>query len=224
MTKDEGGEAAPNGGSQTETGPERRRARRATQVAVGAASFAWNRLAPARRGRRLRNVAVGLVFDVEDVMAALAVEARLRAVDTRYRLGLRTADARERLRQRLDVLAQRGALEEEQGRRRAAEIIGAIAEAVATSPTVDRAIDAQLDRTVRPLLVKVLDDVLGMLEAEPERVQGVIRGQRDSMVDELVDNLRGGAAAGDAVVDRLTARILGRPVAPAAQTADAEPS
>jgi hypothetical protein len=87
---------------------------------------------------------------------------------------------------------------------------------VATAPVVNVAVDAQLDRVLRPLVVVVLDDVLLRLEEEPDRVQGLIRGQRDTMVDELVDRLRTGAAAGDAVVDRVTARLLGRADAAAA--------
>jgi hypothetical protein len=56
----------------------------------------------------------------------------------------------------------------------------------------------------------VLDDVLAQLESDPERVQALVRGQRDTMVDELVGRIRSGAAAGDTAVDRITARVLHR--------------
>jgi hypothetical protein len=89
-----------------------------------------------------------------------------------------------------------------------------IVEAVATSPTVDRVIDAQIDRTVRPLIVRVLDDILALLEAEPDKVSSIIRGQRDSIVDDLVTHLREDAAAGDRAVDRLAARAMRRASTP----------
>jgi hypothetical protein len=56
----------------------------------------------------------------------------------------------------------------------------------------------------------VLDDVLVLLEKEPDRIQALIRGQRDSMVDELITRIRTGAATGDMAVDRLTTRVFHR--------------
>jgi len=63
-------------------------------------------------------------------------------------------------------------------------------------------------------VVAVLDDVLVLLDEEPERIKSLIRGQRDSMVDELVGRIRTGASAGDTVVDRWTARVFRRTPAP----------
>ena len=63
---------------------------------------------------------------------------------------------------------------------------------------------------LRPVVRAVLDDVLQLLEREPERIQALIRGQRESMVDELVGRIRTGAATGDTAVDRLTFRVFHR--------------
>jgi len=76
-------------------------------------------------------------------------------------------------------------------------------DAVAHSRVLERIVDVQLAR------------VLATLEAEPERVQALIRGQRESMVDEVVDNVRTGAASGDAKVDRIVGRVLRRTEQPA---------
>ncbi|WP_250030201.1 hypothetical protein [Paractinoplanes maris] len=91
----------------------------------------------------------------------------------------------------------------------------AVIDAVATSPLVDRVVDAQVSRILRPLVRTVLDDVLTLLEQEPERIQPLVRGQRDSMVDELVGRIRSGAAAGDDAVDRMTSRMWWRRTRPA---------
>ncbi|MCM4080296.1 hypothetical protein [Paractinoplanes hotanensis] len=92
-------------------------------------------------------------------------------------------------------------------RSRMASAVAAAVDTVATSPLVDRVVDAQVSRILRPLVRTVLDDVLTLLEQEAERIQPLVRGQRDSMVDELVGRIRTGAAAGDDAVDRMTSRM-----------------
>src|SRR5262249_27149885 len=126
--------------------------------------------------------------------------------------------ARERAEETLDalrlyaaLLGARGAGEEGHIRQRAAERLDALAQAVAASPV--------LDRTLRPLIVKVFHDILALLEEDPQAVHSVILGRRESMVDDLLEHIGDGARAGDAAVDRLAARILGRPGGPAG-TAD----
>jgi hypothetical protein len=93
-----------------------------------------------------------------------------------------------------------------------AEVVGGsrVLDAVAHSRLLERIVDVQLTRVVPPLAASVLDQVLATLEAEPERVRALVRGQRESMVDELVDHVRSGAAAGDARVDRIVNRVLRR--------------
>jgi hypothetical protein len=86
-----------------------------------------------------------------------------------------------------------------------------VIDAVAHSRVLERIIDVQLTR----VMPAVLDQVLATLEAEPERVRALVRGQRESMVDEVVDNVRSGAASGDARVDRLVDRVLRRSEQPA---------
>jgi hypothetical protein len=86
-----------------------------------------------------------------------------------------------------------------------------VIDAVAHSRVLEKIVDVQLSRAV-PV---VLDQILATLEAEPERVQALVRGQRESMVDEVVDNVRSGAASGDARVDRLVDRVLRRTEQPA---------
>jgi hypothetical protein len=143
------------------------------------------------------DAAIGTVFETEEAMAGLVAAGR-RAVARHDR--------------RVAGLAKRGAVERARGRRRAEEAIQAtataVATAVATSPLLDRIVDAQLERVLRPVVLAVLDDVLLLLEQDPERIQSLIRGQRDSMADELVARIRTGAAAGDTAVDRFTFRIL----------------
>src|SRR6185312_3309079 len=90
----------------------------------------------------------------------------------------RTASAQGR---RVDELAERGATERARGRRRAVAAARSAVTAVATSSLVDLAVDAQLERVLRPLVRTVLDDVLLLLEQEPERIQSLIRGQRETM-------------------------------------------
>jgi len=99
-------------------------------------------------------------------------------------------------------------------RRRAAGALDSLMAAVANAPVVERVVDAQVDRLLQPLMAQILDDVLAQLENEPERVQALIRGQRDSMISELVGRLRQTAAAGDTTVDRLAARLIRRAAEP----------
>ncbi len=157
--------------------------------------------APARTRPRWRDVAVGAVYDIEDVVVGLAVVARDRAAG-------RVAAVRARV----EALGERGAAERVRTGRRVTSAVGSLVDTMATSPLLDRIVDAQLDRTVRPLVVRVLDDVLTQLQEEPDRVRSVIREQRDSMADDIVTRLREDTAAGDAAVDRMTSRMLGRRV------------
>jgi hypothetical protein len=193
---------------------------RLTSFAVGAVTLAWKRLAGTRerltpRDRlRLRDVAVGAVFDAEDVIVGLFTLGRLRAGGARTEAARRANETMTMVRARAAELAERGATERERGHQTVTTAMQTFVEAVATSSTVDRAIDAQIDRIVRPLMVQVLDDILALLEAEPEKVRSIIRGQRDSIVDDLVAHLREDAAAGDRAVDRLAARAMGRASAP----------
>jgi hypothetical protein len=111
---------------------------------------------------------------------------------------------------RVARLADRGATEQARWRRQAEKTGQAAVATVATSPLIDRIVDHQLQRVLRPVVFAVLDDVLLLLEREPERIQMLIRGQRETMVDELVERLRSGAEAGDTAVDRLTLRVFRR--------------
>jgi hypothetical protein len=144
---------------------------------------------------RWRDAAVGAAFEAQDATGVLITALR------------RTAAQRTRW---VDGLAARGAAEQERGRRRAAASTQSAVTAIARSPVVDRVVDAQLERLLRPVVLTVLDDVLRLLEQEPERIQALIRGQREGMVDELVGRLRTGAATGDTAVDRFTFRVFHR--------------
>jgi hypothetical protein len=193
------------------------RDRHATSVVVGAATAVWDRLAPTRERPGWREVAVGAVFEAEDVAAAVAGGVGRAAAIARLRTPPRPAAAVTIARGRLDRLAQRGVLEEDRGRQRASSAVGALMTAIATAPMVERVVDAQVDRLLRPLVATVLDEVLAQLEQDPQRVRSLIRGQRESMVDELVGRIRQSTAAGDAAVDRATARVLRRPGPAAAE-------
>lgn len=107
-------------------------------------------------------------------------------------------------------LADRGAAERARWRTQADRTAQAVLTALATSPVIDRVVDHQLQRVLRPVVLAVLDDVLLLLEKEPDRIQALVRGQRETMVDELVGRLRAGAEAGDTAVDRLTYRVFHR--------------
>jgi len=107
-------------------------------------------------------------------------------------------------------LADRGAMERARWRQRAERTARDALTTVTTLPLIDRVVDHQLQRVLRPVVLAVLDDVLLLLEKEPERIQTLVRGQRETMVDELVGRLRAGAEAGDTAVDRLTSRVFHR--------------
>jgi hypothetical protein len=192
------------------------RDRHATSVVVGAASAVWDRFAPTRERPGWREVAVGVVFEAEDVAAAVAGGVGRAAAIARLRTSPRPA-AVTMARGRLDRLARRGVLEEDRGRQRASAAVGALMTAIATAPMVERVVDAQVDRLLRPLVATVLDEVLAQLEQDPQRIRSLVRGQRESMVDELVGRIRQSTAAGDAAVDRATARVLRRPGQAAAE-------
>jgi hypothetical protein len=185
--------------------------RRATSVVVGAAAVLWDRFAPTRERPGWREVAVGAVFEAEDVAATVAGGVGRAAAIARLRTPPRPSEVMTAARGRLDRLAQRGLVEEDRGRRRASAAVDALMAAIATAPVVERVVDAQVDRLLRPLVATVLDEVLAQLEQDPQRVRALIRGQRESMVDELVGRIRQSTAAGDAAVDRATAHVLHRP-------------
>jgi hypothetical protein len=144
---------------------------------------------------RWLDVAVGAALQAEDVAIDLAAGLR------------RAAERRERW---IGELAERGAAQRARGRLRAAAAARSAVTVVATSVPVNLVVDAQLERVLRPVVRVVLDDVLLLLEQEPERIQSLIRGQRESMVDEVVGRIRTGAAAGDTAVERLTSRMFHR--------------
>jgi hypothetical protein len=205
--------------SESVGGPATDAGHRTTSVVVGTASLVWDRLASSPQRFGLRDVAVGAVFGAEDAAAGLLARVRHAAALPRQRSVRQAAAVVEGVRRRLVELAERGAAEQTRGRRRAADAVNSAMEAVATAAVVDRVVDAQLNRVLRPLVVAVLDDVLALLEAEPERVQSLIREQREGMVDELVERIRAGATAGDTAVDRLAARVFRRTVEPAPTSA-----
>jgi hypothetical protein len=157
------------------------------------------------------NVTVGAAAGVKDAATLLASAARGASRRIRH-----SSDVSSLVRVRIANTAERGASARVSGRRRVLSLVEGLADTVATSPLVNRVVDVQVDRILRPLVRSVLDDVLELLEAEPERVQAVVRGQRETMVDELVDRVRAGAAAGDAVVDRWRDRVLRRTPEPPA--------
>ncbi|MFI5897722.1 hypothetical protein ACIA5D_47320 [Actinoplanes sp. NPDC051513] len=157
------------------------------------------------QGTRMRDVLVGAAFQAQD--AAELMVAGVRYGVSRPLNGIKAQ-------QRMDEMAARGAAEREKAQRRASAAFDAALDsaitAIATSPIVNRMVDAQVERILRPLVRDILDDVLALLEKEPDRIQSLVRGQRDTMVDELVGRIRSGAAAGDDAVDRITTRVLRR--------------
>jgi hypothetical protein len=171
-----------------------------TATAADDAAVVARHTAPVAVAVRWRDVAVGAAFQAEEATAGL-VTGLHRVVSRR---GKWVGD-----------LAERGAGERLRGRRRAAAAASSAVTAVATSALVDRIVDVQLERVLRPVVLAVLDDVLLLLEQEPERIQSLIRGQRESMVDELVGRIRTGAATGDTAVERLTFRVFHRGPRPA---------
>jgi hypothetical protein len=141
-----------------------------------------------------------------DAVVGAAVTAEETATDLIG--GLRGAAAQRD--ERVARLADRGAAERARWRWRVEKAAEDAVTAVATSPLIDRIVDQQVERVLRPVVLAVLDDVLLLLEKEPERIQALIRGQRETMVDELVGRLRAGAEAGDTAVDRLRSRMFRR--------------
>jgi hypothetical protein len=168
--------------------------------AAGAAAESPHLPTPVARMFWWRDVAVGAAIEAEHVTAGLVTDLRAAASRRRRWVG---------------ELAERGAAERVRTRRAANAATAAAVNALATSALVDQFVDAQLERVLRPVVLAVLDDVLLLLEKEPERIQGLVRGQRDSMVDELVDRIRSGAVTGDTAVERLTFRVFHRGPRPA---------
>ncbi len=168
-------------------------------VAVGTSALVWDRLLPSRQRPLWADAAVGVLFEAEAAIASLPARPPAMAAKAGRHLA---------------ALAGRGQVERDRARKRVTDLADAVIDAIATSPVVDRVVDVQLDRVVRPMVAVVLDDVFASLEANPARVQGLVRGQSTSMVGELVGRIRGGAFAGDAAVDRVTARLLGRTADP----------
>ncbi|MFF5295892.1 hypothetical protein [Paractinoplanes globisporus] len=152
---------------------------------------------------RVRDMLVGAAFQAGDA-------AELLAASVRYTASRPFNGSSATVQRRLGEMAGRGAAEREKAQLRAAAALDAAVTAIATSALVNKMVDAQLDRVLRPLVRDILDDVLELLEKEPDRVQSLVRGQRDTMVDELVGRIRSGAAAGDTAVDRVTAKVLRR--------------
>jgi hypothetical protein len=199
--------AAPPPAESSVPGPAEHQA---TSIVVGAAVAAWDRVTAHRDRVGLREIAVGAAFEVEDKAAELLAAVRREVAQPRRPLALMADQARARMAR----LAERGAAEEDRGRRRAVDAVDSFVAAVATAAVVERMVDTQVDRLLRPLVATVLDDVLTELETEPQRVQALVRGQRDTMVDELLGRLRQSAAAGDTAVDRMTAKLTRRPPPP----------
>ncbi len=197
---------------------------RATSVVVGAATVVWDRLAPARERPGWREVAVGAVFEVEDAAAAMLTGVRRAVALPRLRPVTQPSGVVDRGRRRVARLAERGTAEEAHGRGQAADAVDSVIATLATAPVVERLVDAQVDRLLRPLVVSVLDDILSLLEENPERIQTLIQGQRDSMINELVGRIRQSTSAGDSAVDRVTARVLGRAEAPTTPPAPGTPT
>lgn len=152
---------------------------------------------------RGRDMLVGAAYQASD--AAELVVAGIRFSATRPFNGTAAT-----VQTRMGEMAERGAAERAKVQGAAAAALDAAITAIATSEIVNKMVDAQLDRVLRPLVRGILDDVLELLEKEPDRIQSLVRGQRDTMVDELVGRIRTGAAAGDDAVDRITARVLHR--------------
>lgn len=157
---------------------------------------------------QLRDVTVGAVVEAEQVSARVFALIRRGMAEPRQTLAGGAEAGMTTVRTRVGALAERGAAERTRGWDWATARFNAAIRTVAGSPPVDRAVDAQLERVLRPLVGAVLDDVLDLLEREPERIRALVRSQRTSMVDELMDRVRSGAAAGDNNVDRLTSKVL----------------
>jgi hypothetical protein len=168
-------------------------------VGVPPATDAPTREPDARAGvavtARWRDVTVGAAFVAGETVGGLIGGLRRTVVHSRRLVA---------------GLAERGAVERQCNQRRAVEAVRTGLFTVATSTLADRVVDAHLDRVLRPVVRTVLDDVLRLLEDQPDRIRPLVRGQRESMVDELVGRIRTGAATGDSVVDRLTIGMFRR--------------
>jgi hypothetical protein len=165
---------------------------------------------PGRLGR-WGDVAVGTM--------AAAEQASRRVFDIFRRdaaqRGRSLSDGAAGTRRRIAGLAELGAAERHRGRELVTARLDTALTALATSPVLGRVVDAQLERVLRPVVDAVLDNVIDLLEREPDRIRSLVRSQRSTMVDELVSKIRSGAAAGDSSVDRLTTRVLHQKPAPA---------
>ena len=157
------------------------------------------------------DVAVGTMAEAEQASRRLLGVVR-RDVAQR---GRRLSDGAAGTRRAIAGLAERGAAERQRRRELMAAGLDTALVSLATSPVLGRVVDAQLERVLRPVVDAVLDNVIDLLEREPERIRSLVRSQRSTMVDELVSRIRSGAAAGDSNVDRLTARVLHQDPAPA---------
>jgi hypothetical protein len=194
-------------------------ARRYTTVTVGVVALTWDKVAgryvaESSPARQLPNIAVGVLFDAEDAAFAAASTVGRVAGRRRPRLTVfRGGGGRvvSGFTSRMNHLAERGAAETDRGRKAAATAATDLAQKAATNPVVNGAVDAQLDRLIRPLVGVVLDDVMAVLAAEPERVRSLIRDQSESITEEVVGRIRSGAVAGDAAVQGLVSRLLSRP-------------
>ncbi|BBH67276.1 hypothetical protein ACTI_39610 [Actinoplanes sp. OR16] len=130
----------------------------------------------------------------ENGLLGKAGELRAQAGELRGRAQERVVE----LAAQLEELRRRGETERQRGQSQLAEAMDAAVTRMATSALVNRIVDFQVDR------------ILGTLAKEPDRIQGLVRGQRDTVVGEMVGRVRSGAAAGDAAVDRLTLRMSRR--------------
>ena len=165
--------------------------------------------APDRTGR-WGDVAVGTMAEAEQ--ASLRLLGLVRR--DMQRRGQSLSDGAAGMRRRIAGLAARGAVERTRRREALAAHLDTAVGALATSHVLTRVVDAQLERVLRPVVDAVLDNVIDLLEREPERIRTLVRSQRSTMVDELVNRIRSGAAAGDSGVDRLTSRVLHQEPAP----------
>jgi hypothetical protein len=133
-----------------------------TSVAVDTVVWAWNRFAPPG-WQRPRDVAIGAVYQAEDIANRVAAAVRSRAGE----LG---ADAAQRLQYLVDDLADIGSYEARLAERRAA---------------------AYLQRVVQPLVATAVDDVLIAREArEEESAREALEDETledDSLEDDLLD-------------------------------------
>jgi len=163
---------------------------------------------------RLGDVAVGTLVEAEEVSQRVFGVLGRGLAERRRMLSGEAASRGSRLRGRILELAERGSAERVRARERMTAGVDAVVTAVSRSPVLAHVVDAQLDRVLRPLVDVVLDEVLDLLEREPDRIRALVRSQRNTMVDELVGRVRAGAAAGDDNVDRLTSRVLHQSPAP----------